>query len=536
MKKLLLFSSCLFFFACKQQTSEAKKKEIDKMIILATKLSSPANPAMDLNKGIALYIEAEKRSEAIGYKEGLMASCKYLMKKLIDGNGDNEKSLTYGEKTEKLAQELNDDEVLAEVHEFRGSAYRNLGLNSEAYNEFQIALSYYIKNHQHLRSSSTYLKLASYAEATKAPQDTLLSYFKKSLYEIEQLPENDKNILSMDEKYYMLSFIHIQIGMFYTGIYKPQQPELAEKYLLEALHILETKKIKTLPSKIILLNALGSFYEYTQQPQKAIPYCTEVLKLEKKSKHVNERLTAYMVLANSYDALKSKDSTLQYTQLYSDLSDSISVTQKKITDNTLKGINTQKDISYNNSIFKILTSAILAIIAVIFIGGLYLRQKNRKVRKNYEKLVEKLNVNTSNTENTSKVEKKSPAFTPISDETLASILSKLNKFESSDKYLKKNINLSSLAHSLNTNQRYLTEIIKIQKGKSFSNYINGLKIEYITQKLYDDPHYLEYKISYLAEECGFASHQVFITVFKKETGVTPSYFIGNLKKNKQTQL
>jgi len=532
MRKLLLFSFCLIFFACKQQNSETEK-EIDKMIILATKLSSPASPAMDPDKGISLFTEAEKKSEAIGYQKGLMTSCKYLMKKLSD-EGNNEKSLIYGEKTEKLARELNDDEVLAEVHEFRGSVYRNLGLNNEAYNEFQTALAYYQKNHCHLRSSSTYLKLASYAEATKAPQDTLLSYFKKSLYEIRQVPDHDKGT-TMDEKYYMLSFIYVQIGMFYTGIYKPQQPELAEKSLLEALHILETKKIETVLSKIILLNALGSFYEYTQQPEKAIPYSTGVLKLEKKNKRISERLTAYIILANSYDVLKNKDSTLKYTQLYSDLSDSITVIQKRTTDTTLKDISIQKEKSYNNSVYTILTIAIGAIIVVVLAGLLYVRKKNRKVKENYEKLVEKLNAGNSGIEDANRIKEKSPPFIPISEDTLASIVSKLDKFESSDKYLKKNINLSSLAHSLNTNQRYLTEIIKIQKGKSFSNYINGLKIKYITQKLYNNPQYMEYKISYLAEECGFASHQVFITVFKKETGMTPSYFIENLKKDKQNQ-
>ncbi|WP_260256382.1 helix-turn-helix domain-containing protein [Elizabethkingia miricola] len=36
-------------------------------------------------------------------------------------------------------------------------------------------------------------------------------------------------------------------------------------------------------------------------------------------------------------------------------------------------------------------------------------------------------------------------------------------------------------------------------------------------------------MSYLAEECGYASSQVFINAFRKETGMTPSYFINGLK-------
>jgi len=86
-----------------------------------------------------------------------------------------------------------------------------------------------------------------------------------------------------------------------------------------------------------------------------------------------------------------------------------------------------------------------------------------------------------------------------------------------------------LANLLNTNTKYLTEIIRQHTGKNFNNYINGLRIQYITEKLYHDPKYREYKISYLAEESGFSSREIFAVTFKKETGVSPSYFIAKLQ-------
>lgn len=117
----------------------------------------------------------------------------------------------------------------------------------------------------------------------------------------------------------------------------------------------------------------------------------------------------------------------------------------------------------------------------------------------------------------------------IHDSTINIILNKLNKFEKSEKFLKKEISLTSLASSLDTNPRYLSEIIKQYKEKNFNNYLNGLRIQYITQLLYKEPIYREYKITYLAEYCGFASREVFAIAFKKETGVTPSYFISQLR-------
>ncbi|MDR6485684.1 YesN/AraC family two-component response regulator [Chryseobacterium vietnamense] len=126
--------------------------------------------------------------------------------------------------------------------------------------------------------------------------------------------------------------------------------------------------------------------------------------------------------------------------------------------------------------------------------------------------------------------KKADNTISISEATTISLLSKLSRFEKSEKFLKKDLTLTTLSNSLNTNPRYLSEIIKQHKGKNFNNYLNGLRIQYITNKLTDTPVFREYKISYLAEACGFSSREVFSVVFKKEMGVTPSHFISKLKK------
>jgi AraC-like DNA-binding protein len=60
---------------------------------------------------------------------------------------------------------------------------------------------------------------------------------------------------------------------------------------------------------------------------------------------------------------------------------------------------------------------------------------------------------------------------------------------------------------------------------NFNTYINKLRINYIVEKLKTDPNYIKYRISYLAENCGFTSHTAFATVFKNITGLTPVKFI-----------
>lgn len=120
----------------------------------------------------------------------------------------------------------------------------------------------------------------------------------------------------------------------------------------------------------------------------------------------------------------------------------------------------------------------------------------------------------------------------ISNKTATAILKRLVKFERDHKYLKKDITLTWVANHLGTNTKYLSETIKIHRGKNFNNYINGLRISYITYMLYKKPEYREYKVVSLAKECGYSSSQVFVIAFKKENGIPPSYFIANLKDEK----
>ena len=111
-----------------------------------------------------------------------------------------------------------------------------------------------------------------------------------------------------------------------------------------------------------------------------------------------------------------------------------------------------------------------------------------------------------------------------------SILLKLAKFEQGEEFTSKTINLAGLAVMLETNTKYLSHVINKHKMKDFSNYINELRIYYIIGKLESTPEYLNYKISYLAENAGFSSHSKFTDKFKAVAGMSPSSFIDFLRK------
>lgn len=121
----------------------------------------------------------------------------------------------------------------------------------------------------------------------------------------------------------------------------------------------------------------------------------------------------------------------------------------------------------------------------------------------------------------------------IAVETEKKLLKKLEIFENKKIYLNKDVNLSFLAHQWKTNTKYLSSLIRAHKGNSFSGYINKLRINFITNHLFINTEWQNYKISYLANKCGYSSSQVFVIAFKKETGMTPSFYIEQLKNDEK---
>lgn len=118
----------------------------------------------------------------------------------------------------------------------------------------------------------------------------------------------------------------------------------------------------------------------------------------------------------------------------------------------------------------------------------------------------------------------------ISREMEALILKGMKTFEMQRGFLKHEISLSKLASQIGVNHRYLSYVIKHHKHQDFSTYINTLRIDYIIALLETNPDMLKYKISYLADLCGFASHSRFTITFKRVKGISPSTFIEQIKE------
>ncbi|WP_314244552.1 helix-turn-helix domain-containing protein [Empedobacter tilapiae] len=118
----------------------------------------------------------------------------------------------------------------------------------------------------------------------------------------------------------------------------------------------------------------------------------------------------------------------------------------------------------------------------------------------------------------------------ISEEKESELLEKINEFENGDLFTQKNFTMAQMSTLLESNPKYINYVLSHHKNMNFSDYINQLRINYIVKKLIDNPQYLNYKISYLADSIGFSSNSRFAYIFKKQLNITPSEFISLLKK------
>ncbi|NER15284.1 helix-turn-helix domain-containing protein [Leptobacterium flavescens] len=245
---------------------------------------------------------------------------------------------------------------------------------------------------------------------------------------------------------------------------------------------------------------------------------------------------SYSLLAKSYQEINDNEKTVTYFErsmdvltlidqqrlwLKSELINEFNMTLANDQIRTLTGITTRK----RTQLY------ILSFLGLFLLIGFFILHRSIRLRneKKYLALIEKLDRQKvkSKAVKSKNTEKKGSGLT---DDKVNEILSKLEKFESSEEYLANNLTLAELAKKLKTNTTYLSKIINIEKGLSFSRYLTEFRINYALKRLKEDPKFRLYSISSVAQEVGFKSAEPFAKAFKAKTGIYPSYYIKKLQE------
>ncbi|RFN57809.1 helix-turn-helix domain-containing protein [Marixanthomonas ophiurae] len=247
------------------------------------------------------------------------------------------------------------------------------------------------------------------------------------------------------------------------------------------------------------------------------------------------RVTILRDLSNVYKAQDSMEAYQSYYRESSTLNASVLISERKLRNTIISHIEAEQEgaIQSDKRSYYIIVGIIAAVLLVCFIGYYFYSKKLDTEYKQFEKVIKQLE-NKEKLEAPKKVvqqENEGTKGVTIPKETENAILQRLEDFETTTKYTNSNMSLPLLAKQLETNTKYISEIIHTHKNKNFNTYINELRINHIIQLMKEDKKYLNYKVSYLAEESGFSSHSAFTVVFKSITGITPKQFITFLKKD-----
>nr|WP_199162098.1 AraC family transcriptional regulator [Elizabethkingia sp. ASV34] len=529
MKIILSFFLCLIFIICKSQIKNLSETEIidkfDKIVLHNSK-------ADDLGEIKKLY----QYSVDNHYKLGILKGLTFLQQYFVV-NGDYLTSLDYCKKALESGRQLNDNNALSNIYMYEGTAFAMMDMYIESKKSLETALKYTQKIDniidRNIQLSKVYTTLAGMSEGSES-NDSILYYAKNALEALEAISNQNFSRQKEGGYYEMLISQYLNMGSIYSHFIQPPDLEKAESYYSKALTLSKSHPQYFKSNALFAHFTIGHFYYQKKEYPKSIKYLEMALEEEKVDKDPTRRLAIYDNLRNIYDSIKDVSQQNQYLKLYSKLSDSLNGTKNKAIVSQLDERTFKSKQELNSFRTYFIWSGVLVSLFVILMG-IYFYRRNRTLKANYTTFIQKLELEVMDGIEKNGKESNSTGERNynISSDKEDSLMKKILVFESSEKFLKKGITLSYLSFNFNTNPRYLSLIINKNKNKNFNDYINELRIRYITDKLYRNPLYREYKISYLAEECGYASHQVFINAFRKETGMTPSYFINNLKNLSQ---
>ncbi|OIV40344.1 hypothetical protein [Flavobacterium johnsoniae] len=180
--------------------------------------------------------------------------------------------------------------------------------------------------------------------------------------------------------------------------------------------------------------------------------------------------------------------------------------------------------------YDIIFAVIIFLLFSILAGFTYYHKRTDKInKKKYQLLMEEYDTKIR----PPKTRTIKDPLKNISPETVTLLIKELENFEKNKRFLEKDWNLTSLSAAFKTNPKYLSGILGYSREKGINDYINGLRIEYIITLLRTESKFRIYTYEALAQEAGFSTTERFKNAFLTKTGITPQYFIEEIKKEKK---
>jgi len=281
---------------------------------------------------------------------------------------------------------------------------------------------------------------------------------------------------------------------------------------------------------------MADCFQHLKQVDSALFYCKKFLKSHQTTEVSNENLLmSYNIMTQCYNAKNDTKNAYRYAQKSLELIQSIEGIKSKslnfLHNYDLSIIKKESNqIIASKNYFKMSLLGISIILIIVSIGFYYYYKLQKEKQMRFLKIIQ--NLEETKTTPIHKPDSTDTDVLPkqiIDEELIEKIAVGLKKLEQKEAFLEPNFKLAYVAKKLNTNTAYLSQYFNQVIQKTFSEYTQELRIQYVLQKLNDAPYFRKYTLQAIAEEVGYKDAKTFVRVFKKQTGISPNYYIEKLE-------
>ncbi|RNA61932.1 helix-turn-helix domain-containing protein [Chryseobacterium nematophagum] len=468
-----------------------------------------------IKRADSLYISAKMPLDKV---KVLMASANAYQQL-----GDIKKSICYAEKANIGTNHVDNPEWGVRIQVFLAQKYRLVGL----YERSKKYTSEGFQRTKSIEDSIIYYQLLgelyqemAYYESNVGNHEKAIYNLRQSLWAFEKV--NDPMIV-----YHIANSYQLLGGIFS----KQQNYELSEKHYVRADSLLKGSSFLS----GWIYNGLGEIRLKQKKWAEAKLYLDKAEHVAEDFSHFDLKKAVYANINDYYEGINDSYKASLYTQKYVKVYDESNAKNPIFSRDVATTSKRMGHISIAKNIMIIVLCMILISLIIFFkvrqkqqhikFKNIIRKQKKQNQAQDVVELFHIVDMSQMNTEYMNDIVIKKRNEPLMTSETEAKLLEFLDDFEKGNLYNNKNMSLPFLAGELNTNTKYLSYVINQHKSADFKTYINRLRIHYIVDKLLHDDRYRQYKISILAEECGFSSHSKFASVFKMVTNFSPSVYI-----------
>lgn len=315
------------------------------------------------------------------------------------------------------------------------------------------------------------------------------------------------------------------------------QHDSAFVYINKVFTGIDSSQTNNLYEKAVMYKELGYLHLQNKAFKKSEEYLFIALRISEILGNTNLLMEINREIAINYLASNQKSQHKVYNDEFLQLKNEVDIMEQESVNmayNLITNQNENKVLS-EKSILKRHQNILLIIVLFVVIVCVFFVLKSQARKKRLNEIIKYLQISRNNFITVKPSKKHSRKRIVIPEETEKNILQKLKRFEASTKYLNKDMSLAVLAGQFETNTKYLSGIINKHYNDNFNTFINKLRIKYIINKLKSDSNYINYKISFLAEESGYSSHSSFATVFKSIIGMSPATFINLIREEREEE-